>query len=251
MLNDLLLLSGNDIPYEAAQLTLHQPTIKEIGYIGEETFYTGCEFLRFNKDNLGPEDRERLINYSDFEILMSLMREKDPVIMKNRVCVELVMTLIFPHLHFSMKDMEMIFEDKDNQLVMKINKDNYEGFLKVIIAMFCLKGDGENGTDFNPSGDLARRIANKLKDRHKKLAEAKPETAKISILSRYISILTVGEKKDMNELLNYTIYQLFDEFKRYELKTAYDMYIQAKMAGAKDLKEVEDWMQDIHPEIYK
>jgi hypothetical protein len=24
------------------------------------------------------------------------------------------------------------------------------------------------------------------------------------------------------------------------------MYVKAKMAGAKDLKEVEDWMQDIH-----
>jgi hypothetical protein len=27
---------------------------------------------------------------------------------------------------------------------------------------------------------------------------------------------------------------------------SYDIYIQAKMAGAKDLKEVEDWMKDIH-----
>ena len=50
----------------------------------------------------------------------------------------------------------------------------------------------------------------------------------------------------MNALLNYTTYQLFDEFKRYELKMGHDIYVQAKMAGAKDLKEVEDWMQDIH-----
>jgi hypothetical protein len=26
----------------------------------------------------------------------------------------------------------------------------------------------------------------------------------------------------------------------------YDIYVKAQMAGAKDLKEVEDWMQDIH-----
>ena len=42
MLNDLLLLSGNDIPFTGAQLTIHQPTIKEIAYVGEENFYTGC-----------------------------------------------------------------------------------------------------------------------------------------------------------------------------------------------------------------
>ena len=41
-------------------------------------------------------------------------------------------------------------------------------------------------------------------------------------------------------LLNYTIYQLYDIYRRYELKAGYDMYVQAKMAGAKDLKEVED-----------
>ena len=46
MENDLLLLSGNDIPFYGAQVSIHQPTIKEIAYIGEEAFYTGCEFLR-------------------------------------------------------------------------------------------------------------------------------------------------------------------------------------------------------------
>ena len=51
----------------------------------------------------------------------------------------------------------------------------------------------------------------------------------------------------MNALLNYTTYQLFDEFKRYELKNG-SRYLcsRQKWPGAKDLKEVEDWMQDIH-----
>ena len=39
MENDLLLLSGNDIPFYGAQVSTHQPTIKEIAYIGEEAFY--------------------------------------------------------------------------------------------------------------------------------------------------------------------------------------------------------------------
>ena len=36
--NDLLFLSGNDIPFVEAQLVIHQPTIKEIAYIGEESW---------------------------------------------------------------------------------------------------------------------------------------------------------------------------------------------------------------------
>ena len=61
-----------------------------------------------------------------------------------------------------------------------------------------------------------------------------------------LSVLTVGTKKDMNDFLNYTVYQLFDEFRRYELKEQYDVYFKARMAGAKDMKEPDDWMQDLH-----
>ena len=76
----------------------------------------------------------------------------------------------------------------------------------------------------------------------------KEKPNKVAILSRYVSILAVGQKKDINSFMQYTVYQLFDEFKRYELKLNWDIYLQAKMAGAKDLKEVDDWMKDIHSE---
>ena len=46
----------------------------------------------------------------------------------------------------------------------------------------------------------------------------------------------------MNELMNYTIYQIKDEFKRFQLKQGYDIYLKAKLAGAQDLEEVENWM---------
>jgi len=42
MLNQLLLLSRNDIPFPEARVTIHQPTLKEIGFIGEDTFFIGC-----------------------------------------------------------------------------------------------------------------------------------------------------------------------------------------------------------------
>ena len=47
--------------------------------------------------------------------------------------------------------------------------------------------------------------------------------------------------------MDYTIYQLKTEFKRYQLKINSDVYLKAKLAGAQDLEEVEDWMGDIHP----
>ena len=76
MLNDLLLLSGNDIPFVAAQVNIHQPTIKEIAYIGEEAFFTGCQLLNFSKDILNEEDKSNLEQLSNFEVLMSIINDK-------------------------------------------------------------------------------------------------------------------------------------------------------------------------------
>ena len=50
----------------------------------------------------------------------------------------------------------------------------------------------------------------------------------------------------MNTFLEYSVYQLFDEYERFNLKLQSDLYLQARLAGAKDLKEVEHWMKDIH-----
>ena len=46
--------------------------------------------------------------------------------------------------------------------------------------------------------------------------------------------------------MNYTIPQLYDEYKRFEMKYQYDMYVQQKMLGAKNLKEIKFWMDDIY-----
>lgn len=245
MLNDLLLLSGNDIPFEEARIIIHQPTVKEIAYIGEETFYTGCEFLKFSKDILEDQDKVNLEKYSDFEILMSIMKEKNVTIQKNKICMLMVLSLIFPDYVVTLTNDKISLKKNEEEFF--IDNNNFETFKKIVIEMFCLKGDGENTFDYNPQGEISKRIADKLKKRHQKLAEKSDnENKKVAILSKYVSILTIGQQKDMNSLLQYTIYQLFDEFKRFELKVNYDVYLQAKMAGAKDLKEVDDWMKDIH-----
>ena len=243
MVNDLLLLSGNDIPFVPAQITIHQPTIKEIAYLGEETFFTGCQLLNFSKNILSEEDKLNLEERTNFDILIAILREQNAVMQKNRNCVNMVLALIFPEYEISFEK-DCIKLKKENE-EHKIDNSNYEEFKSVISSVFSFGNGKDSKPDFNPSGDLAKKIAEKLQKRHQKLAEVKP-AQKVDILSRYVSILSVGEQKDMNALLNYTTYQLFDEFKRYELKSGHDIYVQAKMAGAKDLKEVEDWMQDIH-----
>ena len=125
----------------------------------------------------------------------------------------------------------------------EINDENFEAFKQILISMFCLT-DKEN-KEYNPSGDLARKIANKIKKGRETKAKLAPET-KIAILSRYIPILAVGQQKDINMLMNYTVYQLMDEFNRYELKLHYDSWERYKIAGATGMQDPEDWLKDIH-----
>lgn len=244
--NELLLLSGNDIPFIEAQITIHQPTIKEIAYIGEEAFFTGCELINFSKNLLQEKDKVILENKTNFDILIAILKERNAVMQRNRNCVEMVLALIFPLYTIDINKLNnaIVMKKEDEEEYHQINNENFEKFKHIFNSMFSFS---KNETrDYNPSGEIAKQIAQKLQQRHQKLAELKEEKKKIDILSRYISILTVGEHKDMNTLLNLTVYQLFDEFERFKLKMNYDIYFQAKMAGAKDLKEVEDWMKDIH-----
>lgn len=234
--NDLLFLSGNDIPFIEAQITIHQPTIKEIAYIGEEAFFIGCELINFSKNNLSEEDKINLENKTNFDILIAILRERNAVMQKNRNCLEMVLALIFPTYSFEIKSQEILLE-KDSE-VHSINNENFEQFKKIFNRMFDFEKNIEE--NYNPGGDMAKRIAEKLNERHQRLAKEKQEKKKIDILSRYISILSVGEQKDINSLLQYTVYQLYDEFERYRLKNDYDIYLKASLAGAKDLKEVED-----------
>ena len=244
--NELLFLSGNDVPFIEAQLVIHQPTIKEIAYIGEEAFFTGCELLNFSKNILSEEDKVNLENKSDFDILIAILRERNAVMQRNKDCVQMVLALLFPEYTIDIAKDSIVFKKPDEEVSHYINDDNFEQFKVLLNKIFAFGDDSIKG--YNPKGELAREIADKLNKRHQKLAEANPQKGKIDILNRYVSILAVGSQKDMNSLLNYTVYQLFDEFKRFQLKMGYDIYLRAKMAGAKDLKEVEDWMKDIHSE---
>ena len=242
MKNDLILLSGADIPFVAGVATIHQPTIYEISYIGEEAFFTGCELLKFSKDSLPSEDKNKLIDYSDFNILMSIMNDKSGSMTYNISCAKQVLDLVFPL--YTVVITDSCIQLQNEELSGYLDDTNFVEFKEILAEMFCLKHGAAE--EYNAEGELAKKIADKFKKRHQQLAKLKPSKEKISIFNKYISILTVGEHKDINSFMKYTVYQLFDEFQRYQLKSGYDIYIKAKLAGATELQEPEDWMKDLH-----
>ena len=246
MKNRLLFLSKNDIPFKEAQVNIHQPTINEISLIGEENFHIGSHFLIFSLDNLSEKDKINLGDKTDFEVFMSIMNSKEKI--DYRDSAKLVLTLLFPDYEIVFAKMEILLL-KNGNVVGRINNFNFNIFKDIVIKMFKMDESGENGDAYNPADALAEKIAEKFKKRQQKLADLKGENndGSIAIFERYISILTVGEQKDRNSLMELTVPQLKDEFKRYRLKLEFDTYMQYKLAGAQNLdNDIEDWMKDFH-----
>lgn len=243
--NELLLLSGENIPFIEAQTIIHQPKLKEISMIGERSFLNGAKFLTFTKNMLKAEDKTGLEDKTDFDIIMSIICSSEKIEQKNDVT--LLLSLLFPANQIKYTNSEIVLLN-DKAGVTRINNLNYEVFRDILSSMFCLNEIFEGEQNYNPVGRRAEKIAAKLQAaKQRKAKKAGEETTKVAIYSQYVSILAVGESKSINDLMEYTIFQIMDEFKRFQKKEAYDMNIKARLAGATDLDEVDNWMENIHP----
>lgn len=245
--NQLALITGSDIPFVEAGVIIHQPTIKEIGLLGEDNFFLGCGFLYFSKDLLNEKDKVHLENIDDFNILMTIMinRNGEKDLNKHIDCAIQVIYLLFPLYKIELNEQAILLK-KDDQ-IFEINKKNFGIFKAILKEMFNLSFKNEKvQKEYDPVNDAAAAIAEKLKKRHKELAERSGSKGEIKIFGRMISIISVYSKISYLELSQYTIYQLYDAFSRVQLKMAYDIAIKARLAGAKDVKDPEDWTKDLY-----
>ena len=242
MIDELTLATGADIVFKKGRLVIHQPTIKEIGLIGENNFFLGIQLLRLSKQNLfGAKDNVDLSNYSDFQVLMSIIKSNLKESQEQIEAFYLVLSLLFPQNEIKIEDSKISIGETGF-----LNDYNFEDFKQYIKEMFS-SFNGEQ--ELRPAeGKLMDKLMKKLNERHKKLAELKDESEQEgSLLGRLVSIIAVGGNKSKVDISQYTFYQIQEEFKRMNLKIYYDFYNSAKMVGCKDLKEPEDWMQYIHP----
>jgi hypothetical protein len=244
----LMLDTKANIPFPAAQLTIVQPSIKDISLLGEESnFLVSVNAL--TKNYRAIKDNFDLSQLSNFEIFMTMMMEKDANVQKIKQDVEQMLSLLFPNHQIMMTPQSIILMNEEKKSFL-IDANNFDAFADIIYDMFCLKNfHGDDFDDYNPGGDRARALVEKFRKKRELLAELRRERGEnsslMSVLERYISILAVGERKDKNQLAEYSVFQLVDEFKRFQLKETFDFTFQAKMAGAQKIKDAKDWMGDL------
>lgn len=238
----LALMTGCDYPIPECQLTLHQPTIKEIGLIGENDFFTGSQCLSIYKSMFVTEDKSALDDINNFQIFMTVMRDKESMEKKHSVLQ--VLTLFFPKYDKVLfTPQSLLFQSKEENVV--IDENNFDFLQAAIREVTCSKSGPMDQQAFNPANDKAREIAEKLMRGRQRVA-AQNGSANTSIFSLYLSILSVGLQMPVTELVNCTMFQLYDLMERYSLYMNWDLDVRTRLAGGKPDSQPDNWMKNIH-----
>ena len=237
----LALMCGIDIPMPELQTTIHQPTIKEISYIGEQEFFIGLQTLSINK-NMLPQGNSVLESTTNFQIFMTIMKEQETKDKKDAVLA--LCQIIFPGVQVVFTPMSVLLNS--NGQSMMIDENNFEIFQEIIKQVFCVNSGPMDQATFNPADEKAREIAEKLMRGRQRVAEQKGENNS-SAFGRYLSILTIGlNAMPLSEAMNLTMYQMYDLVERYTLYLNWDLDIKTRLAGGKPDSKPDDWMKNIH-----
>lgn len=237
----LALLTGTDIPFPLCQITIHQPTIKEISLIGEKNFFIGAQSLCLSKNILSVKDETVLENTSNFQIFMMIMSDSQTKDKKQYVLD--VLSIILPEYKIMITPRSIVIQKDDISTL--IDESNFEQFQVILREIFCLGSDMNQDT-FNPGDEKAKEIAEKLMRGRQRIAEEKgKETG--STLAKYTSILAVGlNSMSLKDTIDLTLYQLYDLVQRYMLFVNWDLDVRTRLAGGKPDSQPDDWMKNIH-----
>ena len=234
-------MCGTDYPVPECQLTIHQPRIKEIAYIGEQDFFNGIQCLCLNK-TMFVKDESLLEDTNNFQIFMTIMSEKEAV--DKKIAVQQVCTLLFPKHKVLFTPRSFILNGESGSI--QIDETNFEFLQEAITNICCLKTGPMDQQAFNPANDKAREIAEKLMRGRQRVAEQKGQS-NVSIFSQYLSILTIGlNSMSLQDTMDLTMYQLYDLVERYMLYINWDMDIRCRLAGGKPDSQPDNWMKTIH-----
>lgn len=236
----LAMMCGTDLPVPECQLIIHQPRIKEISLLGEQEFFIGAQCLTLNK-SMFVQDKEVLENINNFQIFMMVMNEKEARDKKN--ATQQVLQLLFPSYKILFTPRTLVLSQEGQNTI--IDETNFEPFQEVLKLVFCTKNGPMDQQSFNPQDQKAREIAEKLMRGRARIA-AEKGGSNSSVLSQYLSILTIGTSMQLQNLMDLTMFQLYDLIERYDLYINWDIDLRSRLAGGKPDKHPDNWMKNLH-----
>ena len=241
--NELTYMTGIDVPIPECKLILHQPTIREIAFLGEQKFYTGVQCLIISKNAIN-QDESLLTDINNFQIFMMIMNDERTF--DKREATEELLSILFPTYKINFTPNSLIFIIEGQQELSVVDENNFESLQEIVKTVFCMNSELMSQNTFNPADKKAKEIAEKLAKGRERVASQKGDSQG-SMFSQYLSILTVGLSSiSLEESQNLTMYQLLDLVERYSLYNSWDIDIRSRLAGAKIDEDPVNWMKNIH-----
>lgn len=245
-MDKLTALSGESIVVKGVNLIIDQPTIKQISLVGEKDFFQTVSWWNFNKEVLrgreGVED-EVLDKSTNLDWMIQSLFAKD-----SAITISTVLGMIFSRYDIGLKEgsssLWFAFKEQPELPPIEVDAVKFEKVKEVLNSLFLLERAEEEEEDRYAS-DAARRIAEKLKQGRQKVAQHKGEDKTSGyILLNMVSGLSVSLGVSIKEVLELTLYQMYDQFRRVQKKDEYERGMQAIIAGATDV-ELESWYGDL------
>lgn len=248
----LALMTGVDVPAIEFQTVIHQPRIKEIAMVGELEYFAMLQLLCFNKQVLMANNEQgssNLAAMNNFQIFMTLVSDQraDPE-GKNKTNIQNVLGLFFQGYVAQFTPRSLFFNNVEKKHSFTVDENNFEVFQQYLNSLSGINSaTGGKDSSFNPINKKAAEIAAKLMKGRARAAAAKGEGGNASVLSRYVSVLTIGlQSMSLEDCLNLTVFQLYDLIERYGLYISWDLDIKSRLAGGKPDSKPDDWMKNIH-----
>ena len=249
-LDYLSLVGGQDIILKEFGVVVRQPKVKEISMIGEQEFYRNCYFLLVSKDtiveqisasNPGIDIESIYADVPEYEIVFNTISE----IASAKNGMFQIFELLFPEYKISIEEIGIFFMKEGAVEPVVVRPEQFELLRDYLKQILCLNPGSRGEEEYNTESSQAEAIANKLRARKKKLDSMKEKNKSSNILGNYVSSLGIGSQSyTIDKVVDLSLFQLFDQIKRFGQWTRYDISLRAKTAGAKDVDEV-NWMEEL------
>lgn len=248
-IDSLKLISGIDIPVLTIQQIIHQPTIKEISQFGEQNFFY-CVSIIASSDGKKiakqiKEDKGIDMEFSDYEAFNQMFFSDE----KNNVMIfTSFFSLLMPQLlDVKWNQYQTSFIFKNNQK--KIIDGEIFDELKTIILKITGMDEIKEKSDFNPANKKASEIAEKIQ-RHRKIvakekANLSQDNGDENSLSNMISCMSTISGLTLQEVSNYTYYQLIKQYQRALLLDSYHIQMSMSAFSGIDEDKIINWMKKI------
>lgn len=241
-IDQMTLESGTDILIKELNLILNQPYLIDIAKMGQDRYLDALATINFDREQLiGDLTQEEVEKISNFLWIMLLLKTKK----EKQYNLVLFLQIIFKEydVEIDLENFWIILKNRNNEKnTVKITDLNFN-ILKSYINYVCYSNK-KNKSSYNTQSKVAERIAKKLEEGRNKINSMKNKDQK-SVFCNAISSLADGLKLPLKIVYNeFTVYQFYNQLKRYQKHEEYEQLMKALLAGAKDIK-LESWYEDL------